>query len=229
MLHSATAGTSKAEKNQAEQRKKPPEPNQILLQKVNDTVCETLLECQIKQLPVDILALCECEGMHTMSYRQAGDALFPIFMQTHAAAGTSAVAIRMDGEDYIFYDSTVPRPEQRFTIAREAGHCLLNHFTAGQYAQETIDREAEQFALWLLAPPCVLCGLRVQNAKEIVRYCDIPQTEAELQMQYLNGVYRQEKEQKKNQGSGRKCLTALEQAVYMQFQPFITETNADSE
>ena len=36
----------------------------------------------------------------------------------------------------------------------------------------------QQFALWLLAPPCVLCGLRVQNAKEIVRYCDIPQTEA---------------------------------------------------
>lgn len=80
----------------------------------------------------------------------------------------------------IFYNDRQSRQESRFTIAHELGHILLGHMGPNPrcYVLSPGDRgreqAADQFALRILAPACVLWAKGLYTAQEIAAACDIP-------------------------------------------------------
>ena len=116
----------------------------------------------------------------------------------------------------IIYDDTIESTEiKRFVIAHELGHIFLGHsfVTVGFHSKTpvSIERAANQFAVRLLCPACVLCGLDVRTADEIVRLCGIPFEEA----------VKREKRMKDLRERDKFFTDPLESMVYKRFEDFI--------
>lgn len=126
-----------------------------------------------------------------------------------------------DGESwYIVYNDSEGRKRNRFTIAHELGHILLGHeMKDGYYARSTspvkpeMETEADSFAVRLLAPACVLWGLRLHSAEEISELCDISYSAAKIREERMKILYKR-----------NKFLTSpLEKEVFSKFEPFINQ------
>lgn len=159
---------------------------QLRYAQARDAAWELLIDCHITDLPVDPASICKHYGYRLISYRNGRAAI--------AALGLYDLITRSDGfcvhhndKYYIFYDDTMPRERQRFTIAHELGHIRLGHLVQNQHT--TINREpsahddltemqANWFAARILAPSCVLHSIHALTPTEISRVCDISITSA---------------------------------------------------
>lgn len=101
------------------------------------------------------------------------------------------------GHYFIYYDDEKSIEVQRFTIAHEIGHVVLNHFREFSNCRE---KEANMFAARLLMPMCVLHECRVNSSEEIAKLCKVSQTAAAFRNERLqmlknrNKFYKNEKE-----------------------------------
>ena len=77
----------------------------------------------------------------------------------------------------IFYNDQRSRQEARFTVAHELGHILMGHIGPVPGVLSSDDpkkeKEADRFALRILAPVCVLWARGIYTAEEIAEVCDI--------------------------------------------------------
>lgn len=95
--------------------------------------------------------------------------------------GELAVSICDSGSWTIIYDDTLDNNMRRFAAAHELGHIFLGHdyrmgelrFSSGGRKSE-LEREADMFAIRLLAPAFVLHELGVKDARAISAVCGIP-------------------------------------------------------
>lgn len=86
---------------------------------------------------------------------------------------------------FIFYDDTILKEIQNFTIAHEFGHIMLMHMQHKLNNTE-IEKEANMFAIRILAPTCVIKELNVQNENDVAQICSISQTSATYRFKRLN-------------------------------------------
>lgn len=113
------------------------------------------------------------------------------------------------GEWVIVYDDTQSTEESRMVIAHEFGHILLGHeykYRDSRFVCEgrklKSEREADMFAVRILAPACVLHELSVTDAETISKLCCIPRrTAAErarrmMLLESRNAYYKSELERK---------------------------------
>lgn len=106
---------------------------------------------------------------------------------------------------------------QRYTIAHELGHIALgHHLTNGKYGRTFImnnpeEYQAERFAIDILAPACVLCGLDLHTPEEIAKVCDISIISATKRARRMKELYHRNMFLKH----------PLERQVYNQFKKFI--------
>ena len=85
------------------------------------------------------------------------------------------------GQWLIVYDDTLLPEKSRMVIAHEFGHILLGHeykyrdsrFESGTGKLKS-EREADMFAVRILAPACVLHELQINDARKISETCWIP-------------------------------------------------------
>lgn len=139
----------------------------------------------------------------------------------------SGVSIFDGSAWYIIYNDSEGRRRNRFTIAHELGHILLGHeMKDGYYRRSTHhtavkpenEKEADSFAVRLLAPACVLWGLNLHSAQEISELCDISYSAAKVREERMKVLYQR-----------NKFLTSpLERQVFSRFQPFISSINNDN-
>lgn len=96
--------------------------------------------------------------------------------------GEVGASIYLPSKEWIIiYDDTLEANESRLVIAHELGHILLGH--EYKYAEQRFcrsdkklasEREADMFALRILAPACILHELSAINASQIAELCAIP-------------------------------------------------------
>lgn len=112
-----------------------------------------------------------------------------------------------------------PVPQKRYTIMHEVGHIVMSHIQN----RPEYEYEAERFAIDVLAPACVLWGLKIHEPEEIAKLCNISLTSARIRAERMELLYQ--REQEFLQKYGRSCFlqSPLEQQVYMQFKKFIEE------
>lgn len=102
-----------------------------------------------------------------------------------------------DTNEYcILYNEKVLSPGRiRWTIMHEIGHIVLKHFedfpqtsisrkglTDGEY--DTLEKEAEQFAFHVLAPPIILNRLKIKSANQIYHLCKLSRRASENRFNY---------------------------------------------
>ena len=184
-------------------------------QNTRDAAWNILLDCGIDRLPVDLNCICRQLGVGVYRY---GDVTV-----------TGETALQGDGLLYfegnrpvILFNQDKPAVRIRFTVAHELGHLILGHVAAEQgsavnrdfsVATDSVEAAANQFAVRLLAPACVLWGIEAYTAGEIARLCNISLRAAQFRAERMLALRER-----------KKFLTSeLEQRVYKQFLPFIRE------
>lgn len=143
---------------------------------VRDTAWNVLLDCNVDSLPVDIYAIAKHYNVNIYANKDV-NLLEPKEI---------GLSLKLNGELAIVYDDTMINTRIRFTIAHELGHILLGHPERCSRQDKFIknrselEEEADKFAARILAPACVLHGLNVKSAEEIMAYCNISMAAARI-------------------------------------------------
>ena len=131
------------------------------------------------------------------------------------------------GKWIIVYEDTDPPARIRFTIAHELGHILLGHEISagfGHYrriygnkpANET---QADEFAVRLLAPACVLWALNATTPEEIAEVCEISRTAAQYRAKRMAVLMQR----------NAFLMHPLEKQLYTTFLPWIEQQKIRAE
>ena len=135
--------------------------------KVRDTYWKILLDCKINRLPIDTIEMTSKTDMVVLKNSEING----------LSKNESGISYFHSEQWYIIYDDTMPKGRIRFTVAHEFGHIFLGHELVGRHRRifdlnkPRNEVEADIFASRLLAPACVLCGLNVTTADEIMELC----------------------------------------------------------
>lgn len=185
-----------------------------------DKAWKILINCKVDKLPVSTAALCEHYGWVLADY-QEGKATIDLLGLSSLTERTDGFCTMTDHFTYIFYNSVLPVGRQRFTVAHEIGHLALGHVGRGRVT--TINREpspqdsqeetqANQFAVRLLAPACVLHELGATTPEAIQQVCGLSHQAAEFR------AARMQELEKRN----RYYTSPLERQVVEQFRSYVS-------
>ena len=168
--------------------------------KSRDLSWETIVKYNIRELPVQVLDLCQKMGIIVSSYTMGH--------KTINALGYDGVARVNDGfctiinnQYFIFYDETIqPHGRLKFTVAHELGHIMLGHLKSenSAYRSKTtqwnrtemdepnsIESQANIFASRLLAPACVLLELDIDNVDDLQMLTGLSHAAAKIRLERL--------------------------------------------
>lgn len=190
-------------------------------QNMRDATWNILLDCGINRLPVDIDTICEQLGICVLSY----DAGAEIIERAHLyriVRDTNGLTFYLGNSPVILFNERQRIKQIMFTVAHELGHIVLEHVKPGdttpahqgpKWSSSPKEKAANQFAARLLAPACVLWGLDVHAAEDIMELCQITRQAAEYRSRRMATLYQR-----------KKFLTSpLERKVYHQFQPYLAQ------
>lgn len=193
--------------------------NYKVYQQVRNASWQILIDCEVKELPVSLNEICRQLGVRVFSYADAAK-----IIQNKQLAG---IVAKTDGLSFyngdtpvILFDQTLSLNRNRFTIAHELGHIILGHVKRGQATirnrepspdDNPYEAAANQFAVRLLAPACVLWGLDLHTPDEISTACGISLASAKFRAERMEVLYKR----------GKFLTSPLERQLYGQFRDFI--------
>lgn len=167
-----------------------------------DEAWKFLIDNHVKSLPVKLSAICRQKGI-LLLYDHDGKYL----LKTERGR----TFIDSTGEFSIVLNPGDSTAVQRYTIAHELGHIVLEHFTENTLSPSDMEYQAERFAIDILAPACVLWGLSLHTAEEIATVCGISMQAAKIRAERMDVLYKR----------GKFLAHPLERQVFQQFRPFI--------
>ncbi len=184
--------------------------------KARNTAWKVLLECGVKELPINLKYIAEYYHIPIISYSDFP--LTQLFIPDVISGDGFTTSI--SGKPYIILnDKKNNRYRRRFTVAHELGHNLLKHSSEIIFFRNSeIDNpfkieevEANIFARDLLMPATVLAALQIHTPKQIMQLCHISYTSAVIRAKRLQLLYQRNAFQ----------IHPLEKEVRKQFCEFI--------
>lgn len=175
-------------------------------QNARDTTWKLLIDLNIKELPIQIGAICKTLGIKIKLYAPEDE--------------NDGKSLIVENVPTIMVSSKIPLPRQRFTAAHELGHIMLGH--VGKYKlvnreptqnDNPIEQAANVFASRLLAPACVLWGCGAKTPEQIAALCGISHKAAQFRTERMEVLYKRNKF----------LFSPLEREVYQQFAAYIEE------
>lgn len=162
---------------------------------------KALVRNNITSLPLDsetIISMIRQKGFLIVSFSSYTDVCIKkltskgIFVPSH-----TAFTVSVDGYRAVYYNSTLSSNEILFALAHEYGHiCLSTSVFQGilgkcddQEQASAQEREADLFALNLLAPICVLSKLRPKTIQEVQKITLLNSARAYEVYNNLKGSY----------------------------------------
>ena len=119
------------------------------------------------RLPVGMENLrdfCRAAGCELMSVSEAAELLRVCGLKS---VGGDGMLLTAGKRRVILYRDDLIYGRKLFAIAHELGHVVLSHTGAPSNPAPCQEREADSFALYLLAPVCVLAAMGVNSEEEI--------------------------------------------------------------
>lgn len=191
------------------------------------TAWDVLLKCGICELPVDLRKVCKGLGIGLFSYSQ-GYSIIQKLGLVHHTIGADGFLFQADGVSIAFYNQQQPLTRRNFTIAHEIGHFALGHACIdGAVRREPgnkndpEEKEANLFSSMLLAPTCVLRGMKVDSAYSIENLCAISYQAANISWDKLQRLCSLDDAYMAERGYSYFFRSSTEWKVYKQFEPFI--------
>ncbi|MBE6811477.1 MAG: hypothetical protein E7523_01190 [Ruminococcaceae bacterium] len=196
---------------------------------IRDESWRILAENGIKELPIDLVCICDAENIDVYSYSQAEVLIASLHLQKQCKAG-GCLTLMPDGRRIILYDDCVPIEMRRFLIACGIGYFVLGYAKQEKCNENTVvlfsseeELQAGIFAGRLLAPLSVLWAMGVQNADEIRRVCLIPKATAEKRFSRLGEMDLRNLESGAKSGVGTMFLSGYERCAFRNFSGFAEE------
>lgn len=178
-------------------------------QNVRDSAWQVLLDYSIRSAPINVAKIAYSSGITILKNSEVGE----------LKSDEAGASILDNDEWFIVYDDTNSKERSRFTIAHELGHIFLGHPLKAGYHARTIDiskpeteRQADMFAIRLLAPACVAWGLDLHTPEEIQQIFNISYTAAKARAERMRILYERNKFLSSN----------LERQVYENFRDYIS-------
>lgn len=182
--------------------------------RISKEVRLTIIKNKLNILPIDLNKVINNNKWKICSFNNAKNWLDNI--DRDLTKGNLGFTLKIKRKYFIFYDNTISVFMQRFTIAHEIGHIVLNHFYGSNHVND--EKEANMFAARLLMPMCVLYECNVKSPLEIQRMCGVSMLAANYRFQRLKLVM-----------SRNKFYTdRLESKVYELFKDYINSYNESS-
>lgn len=166
---------------------------------------EVLIDCKISSLPVNLSTICKHYGIRIVK----NSSLKNNKLQKNER-GKSCI---IQNKRIIIVRDNDPIEAQRYTITHEIRHFLSN--------DDIEERQAERFAIGILAPSCVLWALNICEPEDIAKLCNISITAAKIKAERMEILYKREQDFLQTRGYSCFLLSSLEKKVYNQFLPFI--------
>ncbi len=180
--------------------------------KIRDMVWQCLIENNIKSLPIPPAKIANHHNIYVLRYSQVN--------KSWLKDNESGTTIFTENKIYIIYRDSESLQRCRFTVAHELGHILLGHelisdgyFQKFDTSKPEIETEADMFASRLLAPACVLWGLKLHTADEIARACNITKKAAQVRADRMATLYKRNKF----------LVSPLERKLFDNFSDFISK------
>lgn len=195
-----------------------------------DNAWRYLIRHKVKELPVDVFALCKKDKITLVPYSDPeARSMAELIGITHWMDKTDGLAVRVEEMAIIFWDDSLPITRQRFTVAHELGHIVNGDL--GPYPTQRnkepsendapIETAANIFAARILSPACVLWALNVNDADAVAELCNISQTAATWRYKRLSLLYEREKTFMEKYGKSCFLMSPLERKVFKQFKKYI--------
>ena len=170
---------------------------------ISKYVDQFIIDRKIDELPVDVIKIAnDCKWL-IVPYSKADKSILGIYEEIMYTDW--GFTIYFDNQYIIFFNDEIKIGSQRFTIAHEIGHIVLEHFDFSN--ARTREKEANMFAASLLMPIDVLRACNIQSRKDIEILCGVS---------YSAACYRYEKALKVNNDE-----SLFRNKVLKQFQKFI--------
>lgn len=178
-----------------------------------DAAWRCLIDLDVTELPVKLVAAANLAGIRVIRNSKVNE----------LNKGERGASIYMPDKQWlIVYDDTLPTDEARMVVAHELGHILLGHeykyadyrFTSAGGKLKS-EREADMFAVRLLAPACILHEAKILDAKKIAEVCMIPQPIANARAKRMSTL----------EARNMYYKSELERQVRDKFQKFIENSN----
>lgn len=152
-------------------------------------VCRVfIIENKIKELPISLNKIIKNNKWKTIPYSKL---IKQNIEQYQLLMDNNLGFVEFRNKNYfIYYDDRVELEIQRFTVAHEIGHIVLNHF---EIFSGTREQEANMFAARLLMPICVLYECKVSRAEEIKALCNVNLTSAKYRFERLQALKQRDK------------------------------------
>lgn len=149
----------------------------------------------IDRLPLDmerLRTLCAAEELVLLSYGEAEELINALALQPHTVR--NAFLLHTKDVGLVLYKDTLPLGKKLFAVAHELGHHFLGHTFYGiceqNFANNAQEREADAFALHILAPLCVLREQHLRTVGEIQAETLLDREHAALALQQLRRYRR---------------------------------------
>lgn len=188
---------------------------------VRDAAWRFLIDNNVSRLPLSLSAICTKNNIVLLRDTENQ------YLRNNDRGATYLI----NGKYNIVLNGSDTVTVQRYTTAHELGHIFLKHpMMDGKYGRSFgIQREpktpeeyqAERFAIDILAPACVLWGLKLHTAEEIAKLCNISITSAKFRAERMKELYKREQEFLQTKGHSCFLISELEKKVYEQFRLFI--------
>lgn len=175
-----------------------------------DAAWRCQLDFGICRLPVKLMSIARLAGIRVVKDSAVRE----------LRGGESGVSISDGNVWTIVYDDSLMAPEARIVIAHELGHIFMGHeyrYAVRRFAfspkRAGSEREADMFAIRLLAPAFVLHELKMTRADDIAALCGIPMSAA------LERSRRMELLEQRS----RFYSSPLEKQLYAKYKPWIED------
>ena len=150
--------------------------------KINEVSTQFILDNKINKLPVDVISIANKNSWSIIPYSKMRKDIKSIYEEIIYTDW--GFTLSHNNRYFIFYNDNIKIGSQRFTIAHEIGHIVLEHFADSD--AEIREVEANWFAANLLMPINVLKCCRVSSPSEISTLCGVGYTSASKIVSRLN-------------------------------------------
>lgn len=176
-----------------------------------DMAWQFLIDNQASELPLKLSAICRNNGYRLLldskgSYLQSND---------------RGATFLKDEQWQIVLNASDSVQVRRYTLAHELGHIFLEHplydgkfgrsFGIQRTPKTPEEYQAERFAIDILAPACVLWGLKLHTAEDIAKICNISMQSAKIRAERMELLYQRD----------MFLSHPLERRVFQQFSKFV--------
>ena len=133
--------------------------------KIKDIVLRLLNECDIHDLPVDLKTILKLNNIYLLNSKKA----IEYGVINFAYNDFDGKNVYIDGCRFIIYNLNHPVTRQRWTMAHELGHILLDH----REQSRVNEAEANYFARQLLMPMAVLVKMNKTSVEDVCKVCNV--------------------------------------------------------